>query len=36
MSSEAARELKLDVGSKAVAVVKATMVALETDGDARR
>jgi molybdopterin-binding protein len=36
MSSEAARELKLGVGSKAVAVVKATMVALETAGDARR
>lgn len=31
MSSEAAREMQLEIGSKAVAVVKATMVILETD-----
>lgn len=31
MSSEAAREMKLDVGTKAVAVIKATMVILETE-----
>lgn len=31
MSAEAARELRLEVGSKGVAVVKATMVILETD-----
>lgn len=31
MSSEAARELKLEVGSTGVAVVKATMVIVETD-----
>jgi len=31
MSAEAARELRLDVGSKGVAVIKATMVVLETD-----
>lgn len=31
MSSEAAREMELGVGSKAVAVVKATMVILETE-----
>lgn len=36
MSSEAAREMKLDVGSKAVAVVKATMVILETERDTRQ
>jgi molybdopterin-binding protein len=35
MSAEAARELRLEVGSRAVAVVKATMVALETDDDGR-
>lgn len=35
MSAEAARELRLEVGSKAVAVVKATMVALETENDGR-
>ncbi|HCS60367.1 MAG TPA: MerR family transcriptional regulator [Microbacterium sp.] len=35
MSAEAAREMKLEVGSKSVAVVKATMVILETDRDAR-
>ena len=35
MSSEAAREMQLDVGSKAVAVVKATMVILETDREGR-
>ncbi|MEV4776509.1 TOBE domain-containing protein [Microbacterium sp. LTA6] len=34
MSSEAAREMNLHVGSKAVAVVKATMVILETERDA--
>lgn len=31
MSSEAAREMELDIGAKAVAVIKATMVILETD-----
>jgi molybdopterin-binding protein len=31
MSAEAARELRLEVGSKGVAVVKATMVMLETE-----
>jgi molybdopterin-binding protein len=31
MSAEAARELRLDVGSKATAVVKATMVVVETE-----
>ena len=31
MSAEAARDLDLEVGSRAVAVVKATMVAVETD-----
>lgn len=31
MSAEAARELRLEVGSKGVAVIKATMVILETD-----
>lgn len=35
MSAEAAREMKLEVGSKSVAVVKATMVILETDRDPR-
>ncbi|MFC9560761.1 molybdopterin-binding protein [Agromyces sp. NPDC056965] len=35
MSAEAARELRLEVGSKAVAVVKATMVALETENEGR-
>ncbi len=34
MSSEAAREMHLEIGSKAVAVVKATMVILETEKDA--
>ena len=34
MSSEAAREMRLEIGSKAVAVVKATMVILETEKDA--
>ncbi|MBN9177538.1 MAG: TOBE domain-containing protein [Microbacterium sp.] len=33
MSSEAAREMQLEIGSKAVAVVKATMVILETEKD---
>ncbi|WP_336626724.1 MULTISPECIES: TOBE domain-containing protein [unclassified Microbacterium] len=33
MSSEAAREMRLETGSKAVAVVKATMVILETEKD---
>lgn len=33
MSSEAAREMRLEIGSKAVAVVKATMVILETEKD---
>lgn len=36
MSSEAAREMRLDVGSKAVAIVKATMVILETEMDTRQ
>ncbi|MFF2389668.1 molybdopterin-binding protein [Agromyces sp. NPDC058104] len=31
MSSEAARELRLEVGSRGVAVVKATMVVVETE-----
>lgn len=31
MSSEAVREMQLEVGSKGVAVVKATMVIVETD-----
>ncbi len=31
MSAEAARELRLEVGSRGVAVVKATMVIVETD-----
>jgi molybdopterin-binding protein len=31
MSAEAARELRLEVGSKATAVVKATMVVVETE-----
>ena len=31
MSAEAARDLRLEVGSKSVAVVKATMVILETE-----
>lgn len=31
MSAEAARDLRLEVGSKGVAVIKATMVILETD-----
>jgi len=35
MSAEAAREMKLEVGSKSVAVVKATMVILETDRESR-
>lgn len=35
MSAEAAREMRLEVGSKSVAVVKATMVILETDRDPR-
>lgn len=35
MSAEAAREMKLEIGSKSVAVVKATMVMLETDKDSR-
>ncbi|WP_139416563.1 TOBE domain-containing protein [Agromyces laixinhei] len=35
MSAEAARELRLEVGSKGVAVVKATMVILETEQDTR-
>lgn len=35
MSAEAARELRLEVGSKGVAVVKATMVILETEHEAR-
>ncbi|PWC04922.1 TOBE domain-containing protein [Agromyces badenianii] len=33
MSAEAARELRLEVGSRGVAVVKATMVIVETDED---
>ncbi|MDA4894906.1 MULTISPECIES: TOBE domain-containing protein [Microbacterium] len=36
MSAEAAREMRLEVGSKGVAVVKATMVILETDKDPLR
>lgn len=35
MSAEAAREMKLEVGSKSVAVVKATVVILETDREPR-
>lgn len=35
MSAEAARELELQVGSKGVAVVKATMVVIETDKETR-
>ena len=35
MSAEAARDLDLEVGSRAVAVVKATMVAVETDEEPR-
>ncbi|MEF3403520.1 TOBE domain-containing protein [Agromyces sp. CCNWLW203] len=31
MSSEAARELRLEVGSRGVAIVKATMVVVETE-----
>ena len=31
MSAEAARDLRLEVGSKSVAVIKATMVILETE-----
>jgi molybdopterin-binding protein len=31
MSAEAARELRLEVGSRGVALVKATMVVIETD-----
>lgn len=34
MSAEAARDLRLEVGSKSVAVVKATMVILETEKEA--
>ena len=34
MSAEAARELRLEVGSKATAVVKATMVVVETEKQA--
>lgn len=33
MSAEAAHDLRLEVGSKGVAVIKATMVILETDKD---
>lgn len=33
MSAEAAHDLRLEVGSKSVAVVKATMVILETEKD---
>lgn len=33
MSAEAAREMRLEVGSKSVAVVKATMIILETESD---
>lgn len=36
MSAEAAVEMNLEVGSKGVAVVKATMVILETDKDTHR
>ena len=35
MSAEAARELRLEVGSRGVAVVKATMVVVETDEEPR-
>ncbi|RHA43528.1 TOBE domain-containing protein [Cellulomonas rhizosphaerae] len=35
MSSEAVRDLGLEVGSRAVAVVKATTVVVETPGEAR-
>lgn len=35
MSAEAAREMKLEVGAKSVAIVKATMVILETEKDPR-
>ena len=35
MSAEAARELRLEVGSRGVAVVKATMVVIETDEEPR-
>lgn len=35
MSAEAARELRLEVGSRGVAVVKATMVIVETDEGSR-
>lgn len=35
MSAEAARELRLEVGSRGVAVVKATMVVIETDEETR-
>ena len=35
MSAEAARDLRLEVGSRGVAVVKATMVAVETDEEPR-
>src|SRR5690606_35582427 len=35
MSAEAAREMRLEVGSKSVAVVKATMVILETAREPR-
>jgi molybdopterin-binding protein len=35
MSSEAVRDLGLEVGSRAVAVVKATTVVVETAGEAR-
>ena len=35
MSAEAAQELRLEVGSKCAAVVKATMVILETDKETR-
>ncbi|SIN68652.1 TOBE domain-containing protein [Agromyces cerinus] len=35
MSAEAARELRLEVGSRGVAVVKATMVVVETETDLR-
>jgi molybdopterin-binding protein len=35
MSAEAARDLRLEVGSRGVAVVKATMVVVETDEGSR-
>ena len=35
MSAEAARDLRLEVGSRGVAVVKATMVIVETDEGSR-